>query len=130
MTKTEGPLENVSLAELGNGAAVELFGAELERVLKNIADPNTEAEAKRQIVVKVTMKPNEDRDVVTTLIDVRAKLAPAKPHGTVLFTGRDRSGEFRAIERNQRDMFEDVDGELVDTRTGEVVDISRKESSG
>lgn len=124
-------LESVSLADLGRGAAVEKFAVELERVLENIADPNTDAEAKRKITLTVTFLPNEDRDTVATVIDCGSKLAPPKVHGTVLFVGREKRGEpLVAIEQNQRDLFEDDDGELVDRNTGEVVPIDRKEGSG
>lgn len=105
-------MKTVSLGEIGGGAAVELFGAEMEKVLANIADPNTDAEAKRTITVKVTIQPNDQRDIGETLIHVTSKLASAKPHGTVLFIGRERRGApLVAIERNQRDVFEDADAE-------------------
>ena len=43
--------EKINLSNLGNGAAKELFERELDRVLKDILDPNTEATAQREIYV-------------------------------------------------------------------------------
>ena len=55
--------ETLTLENLGNGAAVELFDEALEKVLKNIMDPNTDPKAERSITMKVTFKPDENRDM-------------------------------------------------------------------
>ena len=44
--------EKLTLSNLGNGAAVELFGIELRRVLKDVMDPNTDPKAVREITLK------------------------------------------------------------------------------
>lgn len=41
--------DHVTLTTIKDGAAVELFDAALEEVLKNIEDPNFKAKAKRGI---------------------------------------------------------------------------------
>lgn len=76
------------LHSIGAGAALELFGAELGRVLENIRDANTEAEGKRKIVLEFVFKPDANREVVATLISARSTLAATKPVSEVLFVGR------------------------------------------
>lgn len=128
MTPTE--LNEVSLDKLGNGAALELFDRELRRVIENIADVNTEAEAKRKITITVEIMPHESRDSAAVKIQAKSNIAPYKGHGTVVHIGREtKGGPLTALERNQRDFFEDEEsGAEVDGDTGEVTPIDRKEA--
>ena len=50
---------DVSLENLGNGGVIEKFDHELQNVIANILDPNTPQDAKREISVKVTIKPGK-----------------------------------------------------------------------
>ncbi|HKX31346.1 MAG TPA: hypothetical protein VJ302_26915 [Blastocatellia bacterium] len=72
-------IQTVSLANLGDGSAVERFNYELQRVLNNISDPNTEAKTPREVTLKVKIKPNIDRDFSAVTIEVRSKLAAIRP---------------------------------------------------
>ena len=65
--------QGVTLDTLGGGALSELFTAELNRVLANIADPNTDEKAKRSISINVTLKPNRDRDIADVELTGTAK---------------------------------------------------------
>lgn len=94
--------EYVDLVNLGRGAAVELLNDALNRVWDNVLDPNTAPKATRNVVLTVTIKPNEDRNIATALIDVKAKLAPPKGVGTVVYVGKDKSGQGVAMEHNPR----------------------------
>ena len=95
--------ETVSLPTIANGAATERFEDEMETVLDNILDPNTEAEVKRSITIKITLKPNADRDQAAVLIESSSKLAPFKAVGSGLFMGR-RHGKACAVEHNPKQM--------------------------
>ena len=77
--------KEVTLLTLGNGAAVEKFGIELGRVLKNIADPNAVQTATREITLKVTIKPDQQGRIAAVNISTSAKLAPDAPHPTQMF---------------------------------------------
>jgi hypothetical protein len=98
---------HVSLISLSNGAGVEMFNRELEKVLENICDPNTKATAAREITLKVTFKPNEDREVGVVDISSSAKLAPVKSVGTMVYIGK-KSGRFVATENNPRQPAFDI----------------------
>ena len=103
--------ETLTLANLGEGAAVELFEAELEKVSKNILDPNTEAKAPRSITLKVSFKPDENRDLATVDVSVGAKLAGSKSFLTKVVFGKDVRGrvEAREFETGQSSMFDGKD---------------------
>lgn len=82
----------VSLQTLGAGAVEEKFKAELEAVLDNIRDPNTEAEGKRKIILEFVFTPDAAREVVRTAITARSVFAATKPTSEIMFIGR-QNGE-------------------------------------
>jgi len=84
----ESKKEQISLSNLKDGAAIEIFDYELQKVLKNILDPNTNAEAVREITLKVKIKPDKNRDFGPVSIQGISKLAPAEPIVTQAFFGR------------------------------------------
>lgn len=82
MIKVDGEMSKVTLATIGKGAASELFDVELQRALENIDDPNRPAKEKREINIKITLLPNEQRDFCSTEISVSSKLPPIKGAAT------------------------------------------------
>lgn len=107
-------LKDVTLETVGGGAAVPQFEQELERVLENIRDPNTEAKATRKITLTVTFDPEEDRETVHTSIQVKSKLAPQREASAPMYIGFDRrDGALKAKTHDlrQRDMFSDGEEE-------------------
>lgn len=93
----------VTLDSLGQGAAVEKFEDELNRVLENVLDPNTKATAARSVTLTITVKPDEDPSFANTLIEVKSKLAPSRAVGTAIFIGR-HAGRAVATERDTRQL--------------------------
>lgn len=69
--------ERLTLATLCGGAVQEKVDRALEKVAKNILDPNTDPGKKRSITLKITMKPDEkDTEDVEVNADVSYTLAP------------------------------------------------------
>jgi len=93
--------ERVSLISIGGGAAVELFDRELERVLRNVLDPNCPADAKRKITLTFTFAPDDRRECSRVAISSETKLAPPLGHGTLVYLG-ELDGEVAATEFNPR----------------------------
>lgn len=114
-----------------------------------IADPNTEAKTSRKITVTITLKPNEQRDFITTSITTKSTLAPTLGAVTALGIRKDlKSGDIEVGEIGNQipgqmsmDDVQDsslesggtveVDGKTVDAETGEiksdkVVDLRKK----
>ena len=99
--------ETVSLSTLGGGAAVQLFQAELQKVLDNIVDENTKPDAMREVTLKVKIKPDVDRDYGQVSISCVSKLAPMAPFGTNFFIGKQRGkGVAREHNPKQAGLFE------------------------
>lgn len=78
----------VTLSSIGNGALVEKFQVELERIIRNIQDPNTTLD-ERTLEIKIKMKPNDDRSWARTKLEVKSKLAPDMPVETNHFFADD-----------------------------------------
>lgn len=89
--------EIVTLASIGNGAALELFDHELSRVIANIADINTSAKSKREINIKVVIQPDEDRGIGFASVEVKSKLAGVKPVSSTMYFGK-KDGQFVAVQ--------------------------------
>jgi hypothetical protein len=110
--------EFVSLDTLGRGAAIEMFNRELDAVLENILDPNTKAEAVREVTLKLKLKPAENRKSAEGTISCQSKLAPIQETRTLLFLGK-QGAQAVAAERDLRQMS-------LDEASGPVSIDSRK----
>lgn len=127
----------ISLHDVAGGALQEKVNQAFEQVMKNMQDPNTPWKNKRKINLTLTFIQNEDRTDCTCDISVDTKLAAVKPVSTKFCTEKDVStGEifaqeygpgirgqmsFEDVEQNTEDKMVEIDGNIVDTETGEVV---------
>jgi hypothetical protein len=88
----------MTLDNLGNGAAKELFEDALKKVIANIKDPNTDWKTGRAITLSVTFKPDEERNEVLMTISATPKLAPPKPFQLKALVGMHKDGTTEAHE--------------------------------
>ena len=86
------------LDELMDGALTERFNMEMERVLENVFDPNTDPEAKRQIQIIIEITPNETRNVANFKVDLKTKIAPPVPMTQMCFLHQNDAGDVTATE--------------------------------
>lgn len=109
---------NIDLNTLADGALKEKFEHELEKVLENIQDLNTDHKTKRKLIVELTFVPNEGRDLSAISILTKTKLADRDGTSTTIAIGTDKDGNLITQEiRNQ------LNGQLhIDEETGEVID--------
>lgn len=76
--------EQVNLTNLCGGAIEEVFQREFASVLANIADVNTNPEAKRKITLEFTITPFEDRSGAQVTFACKSKTVPVEAvKGTV-----------------------------------------------
>ena len=89
----------LSLLNLKNGAAVEMFDRQLQRVYNNIGDVNTSLK-EREITLKVKIKPSKDRSLLAINIECPpAKLAGQDIEETTADLRMDERGRFFGRER-------------------------------
>ena len=93
-----GETEEISVFDLLEGGVRELAELNLQRVLENIRDVNTDAKKTRTLTVTMKFLANDDRDTVNVDISVDSKTAPIKAVATTLDIGED-CGQTVAVER-------------------------------
>lgn len=124
----------VELSQLVQGGVQEKFDKEFTRVIRNIDDPNTAANAARSITITITFKPDAEREIINTSITTKSTLAPDNALSTKFIMGQDNAGNLQAQElksgtKNQS-YFDDNGtlradtGEEIDQETGEIKSAS------
>jgi hypothetical protein len=118
----------VRLETIACGAAAERFNEELEKVLANIADINTDPEKSRAITLTITFQPNKMREQATVVVASVAKLAPVKPADSVVYFGKNR-GRRIAVEFDPRQgSFFDQKRPTVVPLRGDIAEEGGKDS--
>lgn len=91
--------EKKSLIQMARGAFLEIFDAEMSKVLDNILDPNTKATGKRKLTVEFVFVPDDNRQTIGVSFQCKPKLEPINPAVTSLYvTGEAGTGEVTAVE--------------------------------
>lgn len=134
-------MKHINIEQFSNGELTQQINREMEAVARNIADPNTEAKTARKITVTITLKPNEQRDFITTSITTKSTLAPTLGAVTALAVGKNlKTGEIEVGEignqipgqmsmeevqaQQSGGQVQEIGGKAVDTETGEIIGAS------
>jgi hypothetical protein len=118
----------INLQELAGGAVSEKFNRELQKVLNNIADPNTDAGKVRTIELKIKLKADEKRDVINATVSAVSKLAPAKEVETKIMLGRDNAGRVVGAELKSGipgQTFIDEAGDVAEDDGTKIIDLRK-----
>lgn len=119
-------MAKVSLEQVMGGGLQEQFGKSFDRVIENLADPNTPFKEARKITIELKFTQNENRDDVSCAVSVKEKLAAQAPMNTAFIIGKNlKTGELYAEEygRHNRLKGQTTFDELkVDPETGEVLE--------
>jgi hypothetical protein len=110
---------NINLSTLAGGAVGERINIELQKIAENVQDPNTDWKKARKVVVTITLKPDEEREIALVSADVKTTLAPAHGIATKIIFGVENDGTPVAAElvsgmKNQ--MMIDNDGDIADDK--------------
>jgi len=110
---------DLNLSTIKDGAIQEQFELEMAKVLENLHDLNTEPQKKRQVTITLDFATDDNREVIGMVHQVKSKLAPQNPVGTMLLTGRDvETGRIEARELKSGTPNQGY----IDMETGEVLD--------
>lgn len=131
-------MKHFNLEEFAGGKLSVQLNKALEKVTENIQDPNTDAQKVRKINVSISLRPNDERNFVSTTVETKLSLAPELGATTALSMGRDlRTGKVEAVEifnqipgqMNVEDVIdqeEDEPQKAFDPDTGEIYEPSNK----
>lgn len=93
----------IKIDTIANGALCEYFDLEFAKILANIEDPNTDAEAVRELTLKVKIYPDKDRTAADYLIESSAKLAKASAVKDRIYIGRaEKTRKLTAYQNNMK----------------------------
>lgn len=113
------PPKELTLAEIHEGAALEMFEGALANVLENIRDLNTDHKAKREIKLSFVFVTNEERNVSDVVINCGTKLAGMKGVQSLIYIGK-HEGRTVAVEQpRQEDLFPQPGGKVHEFKGGE-----------
>lgn len=113
-------MKHFNLEEFAGGKLSVQLNKALEKVTENIQDPNTDAQKVRKINVPISLRPNDERNFVSTTVETKLSLAPELGATTALSMGRDlRTGEVEAIE-----IFNQIPGQM---SVNDVIDQDEEE---
>lgn len=122
-------MSKVSLEQIMGGGLQEQFSKAFERVIENLADPNTSFKEARKITIELKFNQNEARDDVSCAVSVKEKLAAQAPMQTSFVIGKNlKTGEMYAEEYGKHTTLKgqmSVDDIDVDPETGEVMDENK-----
>lgn len=113
-------MKHFNLEEFAGGKLSVQLNKALEKVTENIQDPNTDAQKVRKINVSISLRPNDERNFVSTTVETKLSLAPELGATTALSMGCDlRTGEVEAIE-----IFNQIPGQM---SVNDVIDQEEEE---
>jgi hypothetical protein len=100
-------LKEVDITTLGNGVIPELFQRELAAVLANINDPNTNPSDTRKIVLEVSIKPHESREMAGVSVKCTSRISGVSPAVVAIYLAK-KGNSMVALSRDpgQLDIFE------------------------
>lgn len=114
-------MKKVSLEEIAGGALQEQFEKAFEKVVENLADPNTSFKEARKITITLKFTQNEQRDDVACDVLVAEKLAAQSATRTAFAVGKNlKTGEMYANEYGRNQMS--INDLGIDYETGEVLE--------
>lgn len=87
-----------SILDMATGAIKERVDYDVAKVIGNILDPNTKAQAKRKITLTIEFAPDEDRKKIAISVTSKATLCPTNPVSTALAFVPNRDGEAQLVE--------------------------------
>ena len=123
-------MAKVSLEEILGGGLQEQFGKSFDKVIANLADPNTAFKPARKITIELKFTQNEARDDVSCAVSVKEKLEAQAPMSTAFMIGKNlKTGEMYAEEYGRHNHLKGqttIDEMNVDPETGEVVEEQPK----
>jgi hypothetical protein len=109
----------LKIDEMLDGALRDLSEVELEKVIENILDLNTDSK-KREIKIEIIITPTSDRDGAVLEMKVSSKLRPRNGIDTTIALGK-VNDIFDAVETNNQ-----LQGQLsVDGGTGEIKEVGK-----
>jgi uncharacterized protein YuzE len=114
--------KHIDLATFAGGALQERMNIDVNKVLENVMDPNTDSGKARSVTLKITFKPNEARNVANVTVTSKISVSPAKDLSSSIMIDYDDNGEIVG-----RELVSGIKGQSFISEDGEILtDIGEK----
>lgn len=113
----------INIETFAGGAVGERLNIELQNVLENINDLNTDPKKAREVTLKIKITPAENRQTASIDVSAKTSLAPAKAIPATIILDKDEFGKATAKELKSTvpgQMYIDEDGDAA-TDVGEKI---------
>lgn len=116
-------MDKLNIANIAKGSLLERADIEIENVLRNILDKNTDWKKKRKVTLELEFVATDElRDNVAVALKAKSSVSPYNPVITQLFVGKDDSGQVKAEEYVRGTIPGQQPITVVDTNTGEILE--------
>ncbi|TDM12675.1 hypothetical protein [Macrococcus bovicus] len=107
---------DLNLNTILDGAVQEKFEEEMEAVLKNIHDPNTDPSKARKVVIEFKISSDSRRETLKTEVTAKHSIIGKEPVTATLLTGEDSKGvHAKELKSGAKDQtYFDESGEVLD----------------
>lgn len=96
----------LSVETMANGALIERIQEEIGKAIANIVDPNTPTKKARTVTMKMTIKPNEQRNMAEVSVTTSSTLcSPVPVEAGRYIAVNSKTGEVEANEFKSDDNF-------------------------
>lgn len=109
-------MQTLLIEKLGDGAAICLVNEAIQEALKNCKDINADEKA-REVTLKLSLKPNQDRNQIDLSYGVTTKNRPFRAIQTVVNVGKTKDGVVEAAEmKSQLSLFDELESKIVNIK--------------
>ena len=118
-----GEKMNFNFGDFGEGSLNQRMNSEINKIIENIHDLNTDPTKARQLIVKITFEADEKRTLINTSTQVQSKLQHHIPDSSTLLTSNEGGvHKVKELKSNAvgQSYFDTEDG-TVKSDTGEVI---------
>jgi hypothetical protein len=113
--------KKLNIANIAKGSLLERADIEIENVLRNILDKNTDWKKARKVTLELEFKAtNDHREDVFVSLKAKSSISPYNPVMTQIYVGKDDDGQVTASEYTKNKEFPGQQP-IVDKETGEIL---------
>lgn len=119
----------IDLNTFAEGGLSERFNQELQKILENIADPNTDATKARKLTITVTLNADEKRDVIFTKVVAKSTFVPSKQIESKLIMDLDSKGKVTGAELKsgiKGQTYMDEQGDIADDQGNKIINLKQQ----
>jgi hypothetical protein len=121
----------VDLNTFANGAMAERFNQELQKVLDNVTDPNTDPKKVRKVTMIVSISSDDNRELSDVSVQVKSTLVPSKNIEAKILMDYDSRGKVTGAELKsgaKGQTYIDPDGGVSDDVGNKIIDLRQQQS--